>query len=254
MSRLFKTFWTDNKLIILISCLVFLGITVFVPTTIILISRIGEFGSYYTVSSPVAASGILGVCLVVGFWVNTGIMAPALAIFIIARTALGKARTRFAVIKATKTQFAFSNLLLYLIGMTAIYLITILIFLLLSVIFQADLSWLSFIEKIYSDGGQLIVVSVIAQFFISIFTTFFYWQTMFIAPQTRLFKKISSVGGIFILIGLYLGMHILQTILSFYFLVAFTENSTYLSLATNTIITALFITAYFYLITKEYEL
>lgn len=254
MSRLFKTFWTDNKLIILISALVYLGMTVFVPTAMILITRIGEFGSYYTVSVADAASGILGICLVVGFWVNAGIIAPALAIFIIARTALGKARVRFAVIKATKTQFAFSNLLLYLIGITTVYLITILVFLLLSVIFQADLSWLNFIKQIYSDGSQLIVISVIAQFFLSIFTTFFYWQTMFIAPQTRLFKKISSVGGIFILIGLYLGMHILQTILSFYFLVAFTENSTYLSLATNSIITALFITAYFYLVTKEYEL
>lgn len=259
MNKFMQTFWKDNRTFISIFFIAYSAVILLFPSAIILITKLYTTSStYFSLDNKIMlVYGIIAsiTLSLVGSLVTTGI-----AIFISARTHLGKSRIRYSLISTTKVNQMIASLLNFLALVITAYIVAIFILFIIGIFSGIDIS--EFLSIIFGEDGilsknftkMIFGISAGAIFlnqFISILSIFIFWQLLFVLPQTKMLNRFPKVGSVFIMIGGYLTLLILRWIVSFQLIISASIKYSIWVTLTMFIVEC---SIYVYTMLKEYEI
>jgi hypothetical protein len=237
MSKLFRTFWYDNRIIIGITFLSLFIASIVFPLSFHLITTSSSSSSYYDFFQESTYISMAGYTVFVKA-INSYITFPAVIIFITIRTLLGKNRLRYSFVTTSKWTFATFILCVVILCCLALSITGLAALHIVALVLQGDISSIydvfflpigsSLTYLVLSIGEITGILSNIFSALLNLLNLFFFWQFMFLLPQTKMFKAFSNVATVFAIIGIYLGYSLVSFVFSIMVLTNLEFSSTYL--------------------------
>lgn len=262
MGKLLKTFWLDNRKILAILTAVIAGAAFIFPVLVIVVSSRITANSYTDPQD--VYSGILLFMYFLSIFLLSTLFTNGFGLFLALRTLTGTAKTRYALITTSRVTRSFFAFLIYVAGYFIFFLLLTSIAALLSVIVSAVVPGTPFIfttfQKIMSDFFDVFEIlsfgkNIIVTFFTTLVSPYFFWQLIFLLPQTKRLRSLPKVGSVFTIIGIFAGLYIIQFFFSVYFMVNYSYGAVGSAINFASFITPIcYLGLYFYSYIKELEL